>query len=189
MWPSRRKAPWWNEECAASIAELRCVRRAFPLGFNRDVQLARRDLRRVVRRAKRAYWRGLIDGVQSDRDVFKITRWLKRPGVFRPPPLQVGETIIETQIGKAEALRHATLERRTADDDISDPGHRQKTPYPSPSRPRSPSKKSKTLYCVQATRRQGRTTSRYACSERHGPLYAATSNAYIRGACLLAITL
>ncbi|PWI64963.1 hypothetical protein PCL_08414 [Purpureocillium lilacinum] len=116
-----RKAPWWNEECAASVAELRCVRRAFPLGFNRDVQLARRDLRRVVRRAKRAYWRELIDGVRSDKDVFKITRWLKRPGVFRPPPLQVGETIIETQIGKAEALRHATLERRTADDDISDP--------------------------------------------------------------------
>ncbi|PWI64416.1 hypothetical protein PCL_10484 [Purpureocillium lilacinum] len=63
-----RKAPWWNEECAASVAELRCVRRAFPLGFNRDVQLARRDLRRVVRRAKRAYWRDLIDGVQSDKD-------------------------------------------------------------------------------------------------------------------------
>ncbi|PWI64394.1 hypothetical protein PCL_10507 [Purpureocillium lilacinum] len=116
-----RKAPWWNEECAASVAELRCIRRAFPLGFNRDVQLARRDLRRMVRRAKRAYWRELIDGVRSDKDVFKITRWLKRPGVFRPPPLQVGETIIETQIGKAEALRHATLERRTADDDISDP--------------------------------------------------------------------
>ncbi|OAQ57666.1 endonuclease/reverse transcriptase [Purpureocillium lilacinum] len=133
-----RKAPWWNEECAASVAELRCVRRAFPLGFNRDVQLARRDLRRVVRRAKRAYWRELIDGVRSDKDVFKITRWLKRPGVFRPPPLQVGETIIETQIGKAEALRHATLERRTADDDISDPWTPSEDTIPIPFSPKVP---------------------------------------------------
>ena len=133
-----RKAPWWNEECAASVAELRCVRRAFPLGFNRDVQLARRDLRRVVRRAKRAYWRELIDGVRSDKDVFKITRWLKRPGVFRPPPLQVGETIIETQIGKAEALRHATLERRTADDDISDPWTPSEDTLPIPFSPKAP---------------------------------------------------
>ncbi|KAJ6437079.1 reverse transcriptase [Purpureocillium lavendulum] len=133
-----RKAPWWNEECAASVAELRCVRRAFPLGFNRHVQLARRDLRRVVRRAKRAYWRDLIDSVQSDKDVFKITRWLKRPGVFRPPPLQVGETIIETQIGKAEALRHATLERRTADDDIPDPWAPAEDTIPIPFSPKVP---------------------------------------------------
>ncbi|KAJ6439060.1 reverse transcriptase [Purpureocillium lavendulum] len=133
-----RKAPWWNEECAASVAELRCVRRAFPLGFNRDVQLARRDLRRVVRRAKRAYWRDLIDSVQSDKDVFKITRWLKRPGVFRPPPLQVGEAIIETQIGKAEALRHATLERRTVDDDISDPWAPAEDTIPIPFSPKVP---------------------------------------------------
>ncbi|KAM4055483.1 endonuclease-reverse transcriptase domain-containing protein [Hirsutella rhossiliensis] len=103
-----RRAPWWNDECIAAVAEHRCVRRAFPLGFNRDVQLARRDLRRVVRRAKRAYWRNLIDGVQDDSDIFKITRWLKSPGVFRPPPLLVGETIVETQAGKAEALRRAT---------------------------------------------------------------------------------
>ncbi|PWI64236.1 hypothetical protein PCL_11356 [Purpureocillium lilacinum] len=133
-----RKAPWWNEECAASVAELRCVRRAFPLGFNRDVQLARRDLRRIVRRAKQEFRRNLIDRVQSDKDVFKITRWLKRPGVFRPPPLQVGETIIETQIGKAEALRHATLERGTADDDISDPWTPTEDNLPSPFSPKVP---------------------------------------------------
>ncbi|PWI64458.1 hypothetical protein PCL_10436 [Purpureocillium lilacinum] len=41
--------------------------------------------------------------------------------VFRPTPLQVGETIVETQTGKAEALPQATLERRTAADDISCP--------------------------------------------------------------------
>ncbi|KAJ6436147.1 Transcription initiation factor TFIID subunit 10 [Purpureocillium lavendulum] len=62
-----------------------------------------------------------IYGVQEGKDIFKVTRWLKSPGVFRPPPLQVGETIVETQTGKAEALRQATLERRTVADDISDP--------------------------------------------------------------------
>ncbi|OAQ61343.1 reverse transcriptase, RNaseH [Purpureocillium lilacinum] len=114
-------APWWNEECIAAVAELRCVRRAFPLGFNYEVQTARRELRAVVRRAKRTYWRNLINGVQEGKDIFKVTRWLKSPGVFRPPPLQVGETIVGTQTDKAEALRQATLERRTAADDISDP--------------------------------------------------------------------
>ncbi|OAQ65613.1 reverse transcriptase [Purpureocillium lilacinum] len=105
----------------AAVAELRCVRRAFALGFNREVQLVRRELRRVVRLAKRIYWRNLIDGVQEDKEIFKITRWLKSSGVFRPPPRQMGESIVETQAGKAEALRRATLERRTADDDIPDP--------------------------------------------------------------------
>ncbi|KAK4074898.1 hypothetical protein Purlil1_12845 [Purpureocillium lilacinum] len=45
-------APWWNEECIA-----------------------------VVRRARRTYWRNLINGVQEGKDIFKVTRWLKSPGV------------------------------------------------------------------------------------------------------------
>ncbi|KID94004.1 Ribonuclease H-like protein, partial [Metarhizium majus ARSEF 297] len=55
-----------------------------PLGFSQQVQLARREFQRVVRRAKRQYWRNLIDGFLS---VYKAVRWLKLPGAFQPPPV------------------------------------------------------------------------------------------------------
>ncbi|KAM6508463.1 hypothetical protein FALCPG4_19002 [Fusarium falciforme] len=122
--PSRKgahTAPWWTEECASAAAGFRAIRRLYPLGFNQEVQFAKRDLHRVVRRAKRLYWRNLIDSFSDSSSVFKAVRWLKSPGAFQPPPLQVGDVVYETQMDKANALRQATLERRTAEDDIQDP--------------------------------------------------------------------
>ncbi|TXB98053.1 hypothetical protein FocTR4_00017165 [Fusarium oxysporum f. sp. cubense] len=54
-WPPRRSggsAPWWTEECANAAAAFRAIRRSHPLGFNQDVQIAKRDFYRVVRWAK-----------------------------------------------------------------------------------------------------------------------------------------
>ncbi|KAF6515471.1 hypothetical protein HZS61_005377 [Fusarium oxysporum f. sp. conglutinans] len=116
-----RPAPWWTEECTAAAAAFRAIRRLYPLEFNRDVQIAKRDFHRVVRRAKRQYWRDLIDSFSSSSTVFKAVRWLKSPGAFQPPPLQVDDIVYETQMDKANALRQTTLERRTADDDIDNP--------------------------------------------------------------------
>ncbi|KAJ3453540.1 hypothetical protein MRS44_017787 [Fusarium solani] len=96
-------------------------KKTLPLGFNQEVQFAKRDFHRVVRRAKRLYWRNLIDSFSDSSSVFKAVRWLKSPGAFQPPPLQVGDVVYETQIDKANALRRAALERRTAEDDIQDP--------------------------------------------------------------------
>ncbi|TVY73912.1 putative RNA-directed DNA polymerase from transposon BS [Fusarium oxysporum f. sp. cubense] len=130
-----RPAPWWTEECADAAAAFRAVRRSYPLGFNQDVQTAKRDLHRVVRRAKRKYWRDLIDSFSSSSAVFKAVRWLKSPGAFQPPPLQVDNVVYETQMDKANALRQATLERRTAEDDITNPWMpvtpRRPIPFPS----------------------------------------------------------
>ncbi|KAH7471411.1 hypothetical protein FOMA001_g13259 [Fusarium oxysporum f. sp. matthiolae] len=114
-----RPAPWWTEECACAAAAFRAIRRSYPCGFNQDVQIAKRDFHRVVRRAKRQYWRNLIDNFSSSNAVFKAVRWLKSPGAFQPPPLQVDNVVYETQMDKANALRQATLERRTAEDDIA----------------------------------------------------------------------
>ncbi|RKK55869.1 hypothetical protein BFJ69_g17692, partial [Fusarium oxysporum] len=114
-----RSAPWWTEECAAAAAGFRAIRRLYPLSFNQNVQVAKRDFHRVVRRAKRQYWRNLIDSFTSNSAVFKAVRWLKPPGGFQPPPLQVNNVVYETQMDKANALRQATLERRTAEDDIA----------------------------------------------------------------------
>ncbi|KID93327.1 Endonuclease/exonuclease/phosphatase, partial [Metarhizium majus ARSEF 297] len=116
-----RSAPWWADECAEAAAEYRAIRRNLPLGFSQQVQLARREFQRVVRRAKRQYWRNLIDGFSDSAAVYKAVRWLKSPGAFQPPPLQVGDDVYETQLDKANALRRSTLERRTAADNITDP--------------------------------------------------------------------
>ncbi|RKK58754.1 hypothetical protein BFJ69_g17363, partial [Fusarium oxysporum] len=116
-----RTAPWWTEECAGAAAAFRAIRRLYPLRFNEEVQIAKRDFHRVVRRAKRLYWRNLIDTFSDSSSVFRAVRWLKSPGPFQPPPLQVDDVVYESQIDKANALRRATLERRTADDDIQNP--------------------------------------------------------------------
>ncbi|KAF5137916.1 putative RNA-directed DNA polymerase from transposon X-element [Metarhizium anisopliae] len=86
-----RSAPWWSDECAEAAAGYRAIRRILPLGFSQEVQLARREFQRVVRRAKRQYWRNLIDGFSDSASVYKAVRWLKSPGAFQPPPLQIGD--------------------------------------------------------------------------------------------------
>ncbi|KAG7423501.1 hypothetical protein Forpi1262_v015424 [Fusarium oxysporum f. sp. raphani] len=116
-----RNAPWWTEECALAAAGYRAIRRLYPLGFNQEVQIAKRDFHHVVRRAKRLYWRNLINSFSDSSSVFKAVRWLRSPGAFQPPPLQVDDIVYETQLDKANALRRATLERRTAEDDIQNP--------------------------------------------------------------------
>lgn len=130
-----RNAPWWTEECAlAAAAGYRVIRRLYPLGFNQEVQITKRDFHRVVRRAKRLYWRNLINSFSDSSSVFKAVRWLRSPGAFQPPPLQVDDVVYETQFDKANALRRATLERWTAEDDIQDPwievSPRKTIPFP-----------------------------------------------------------
>ena len=114
-------APWWNEECALAAAEYRATRRVYPLGYNMETQLARRDFQKTIRKAKSSFWQGQIDNASSNADIYKIARWAKSPSPFQPPPLQIGSTVYETQTEKADALRHATLERRTTGDDLDDP--------------------------------------------------------------------
>ncbi|KJK73920.1 hypothetical protein H634G_10781 [Metarhizium anisopliae BRIP 53293] len=84
-----RSAPWWTDECAESAAEYRAVRRISPMDFNEEVQAAKKAFQNVVRRAKRQYWRNLIDGFSDSAAVYKAVRRLKSPGAFQPPPLQI----------------------------------------------------------------------------------------------------
>jgi hypothetical protein len=116
-----RTAPWWTEECAGAAAAFCAIRRLYPLGFNEEVQIAKRDFHRVAYRAKRLYWRNLIDSFSDSSSVFKAMRWLRSPGAFQPPPLQVNDIVYKTQIDKANALQRATLERRIADNGIRGP--------------------------------------------------------------------
>ncbi|KAM4063999.1 ribonuclease H domain protein [Hirsutella rhossiliensis] len=97
-----RGTPWWNDQC-------------------REVQTARRELRRAVRRGKRHFWQTVLEGAESNQDIYKIMRWSRKPSPFRAPPIQVGDQVFETQTEKANALRVEILERRGAADDIPDP--------------------------------------------------------------------
>ncbi|KJZ67920.1 hypothetical protein HIM_12691 [Hirsutella minnesotensis 3608] len=112
---------WWAEECTKAAANYRAWRRVYPLGFDREVQLAKGEFHNVVRRAKRYNWRDLIDSFTDSESVFRAVRWLNFLGPFQAPPLQAGGRVYETQLEKATALRQDTLERRTASDDIQDP--------------------------------------------------------------------
>ncbi|KAG7402595.1 putative RNA-directed DNA polymerase from transposon X-element [Fusarium oxysporum f. sp. rapae] len=104
-----RTAPWWTEECAGAAAAFRAIRRLYPLGFNEEVQIAKRDFHRVVRRAKRLYWRDLIDTFSDSSSVFKAVRWLKSPGPFQPPPLQVDNVVYESQTMTSKTLGSSSL--------------------------------------------------------------------------------
>ncbi|OAQ62538.1 endonuclease/reverse transcriptase [Purpureocillium lilacinum] len=83
--------------------------------------LAKKDFQKVVRQPKRLYWRKLIDSFNDSASVFKAVRWLKSPGAFQPPPAEVDGVVHETQLDKANALRRATVEKRTSEEDIADP--------------------------------------------------------------------
>ncbi|KAG7404171.1 hypothetical protein Forpe1208_v015675 [Fusarium oxysporum f. sp. rapae] len=104
-----RTAPWWTEECASAAAAFRAIRRLYPLGFNEEVQIAKQDFHRVVRRAKRLYWRDLIDTFSDSSSVFKAVRWLKSPGPFQPPPLQVDDVVYESQTMTSKTLGSSSL--------------------------------------------------------------------------------
>ncbi|KAF5121024.1 putative RNA-directed DNA polymerase from transposon X-element [Metarhizium anisopliae] len=66
-----RSAPWWTDECAESAAEYRAVRRIFPMGFNEEVQAARKAFQNVVRRTKHSF--------SDSAAVYKAVHWLKSP--------------------------------------------------------------------------------------------------------------
>ncbi|RKK06588.1 hypothetical protein BFJ65_g18486, partial [Fusarium oxysporum f. sp. cepae] len=151
-----------------SWTSLRLHLRSYPLGFNQDVQIAKRGFHRVVRRAKRRYWRNLIDGFSSSSDVFKAVRWLKSPGAFQPPPLQIDNVVYESQMDKANALRQATLERRTAEDDIANAWTPVFPPRSIPFLPKSLWRRRNMRLVTQAIHPQGQTTSQSSFLKQYG---------------------
>lgn len=104
--------PWWTQDCEAAAKAHRRARRLGPATEEKHA------LRKAVRFAKRTYWQEQICNAKDARAIFKITRWRKRPSPFKSPPLAGQEGEIFDPEEKAEVLRKATLERRSAADDI-----------------------------------------------------------------------
>ncbi|KJK73652.1 hypothetical protein H634G_11068 [Metarhizium anisopliae BRIP 53293] len=175
-----RSAPWRTDECAESAAEYWAVRRISPMEFNEEVQAARGVFQNVVRRAKRQYWRNLIDGFSDSAAVYKAARWLKSPGAFQPPPLQIDGVMYETQMDKANTLRRSTLERRTEQTTSTTRGSQFVRRVKYHLLRGSLSRRQKMVPPRLATPRQGQTTSPSRYCEQFGTSLENMSGGYTK---------
>ncbi|KAI1858285.1 uncharacterized protein JN550_012816 [Neoarthrinium moseri] len=114
-----RPTAWWNDECRTAVEE---YRRAVKGMISQEEKVAaKREFRRVVRRAKREHWQALIDGADNQKEIFRIVSWHKLSLGLSAPPIAANGTTYESQLEEAKALRKATLERNNASNDINDP--------------------------------------------------------------------
>jgi hypothetical protein len=116
---STGESPWWTEECTRDhqIWLGRCQSHG-----RSHAHEERKTFRKTIRLAKRHFWRQLTSEITRPNDIFKVTRWTKAQGQSQPPPpLEFNDRIYESQPERAECLRQALLERRTAEDDIGNP--------------------------------------------------------------------
>ncbi len=105
-------APWWTDDCTKALQRLRNTKTA-----GHDTRDAHCDYRRTVRNAKRDHWRHVI-AESHDNKIFKIVQWSLPRQAFAAPPLVIDDQLITDTKAKAEALRAAILDRRSAGDDI-----------------------------------------------------------------------
>ena len=94
-------APWWTQECQTAYREHLQARNLPP---NVIVPLATREFQGTVRRAKREYWKQIINGVSDDKALYRVVGWHKLAPNLKAPPLVVNRVTIEDTIAKAEAL-------------------------------------------------------------------------------------
>jgi ribonuclease HI len=112
-----RSAEWWNDECKEAYKEYRTAELQRPLGAQEYTEEHRRFLA-TVRRAKREYWRGILDLAITDNKLYKVIAWHKLGPKLKSPPLRVGDQVIEDELGKAKALKTEVLERFSEADDL-----------------------------------------------------------------------
>jgi hypothetical protein len=110
-----RSAPWWNEECRSAYIKHVASR----IGDPENVpSVETREFLATVRRAKREYWRKIIDGVKDDKDLYRVVGWHKLTGNLKSPPLVHQGITVEDTMEKAEVLRAEILGRFDASDDL-----------------------------------------------------------------------
>jgi len=107
-------APWWTNECKNAHLDFLAARGS---DSNAD-NFWNNNLRTTVRNAKREYWRKIIDGVKTDKDLYKVIGWHKLATNFKAPPLKIDGVMIEDTLEKAKALRKEVLGRFSSVDDL-----------------------------------------------------------------------
>lgn len=107
-----KSAPWWTPDCKA--AQL-----AYQSSINtpeRSIQA--RIYRKIVCTAKREYWKGIVERMETPKEIFKLTRWASPRQPILPPPLLHEDRIISNQAERACVLRDCLLARHDATDDL-----------------------------------------------------------------------
>ena len=107
-------APWWTLECEEAYQQHLLARQTARDSPARET----REFQSTVRKAKREYWKHVINGVKDDKSLYKVVGWHKLASNLKAPPLEVNGEIIEDTLAKAEALRAEVLERFSAEDDL-----------------------------------------------------------------------
>jgi len=107
-------APWWTPEVQEAYKDHLSARLIGDRGLTPEA----RTFNNAVRQAKRNYWKEIINGVDSDKSLYKVIGWHKMASSLKAPPLQVNGNMIEDTMEKAEALRAEVLNRFSAEDDL-----------------------------------------------------------------------
>ncbi len=121
--------PWWNEACQRAAQ----VHRQARSRSNEDEETgAKRDLRRVVRKTKRDYWREKINNATESKDIFQMVGWGHSAGNFHSPPLtdpESGATCVLPN-EKRELLARTLLQKAACQEDIPTGLAEDETPLP-----------------------------------------------------------
>ena len=111
--------PWWNQSCREAAAAHRRARA--DLGLNSETtDQAKKELRRVVRKAKRDFWRQKVNDVTEGSDIFQMVGWNRSIGQYDSPPLKDPETdaIYTRPDEKRNLLTRTLLQKAACQDDI-----------------------------------------------------------------------
>lgn len=110
-----RAAPWWTLECKQAHFAYILARQNQSL-----YETEKKTFLTTVRRAKKEYWRRIIDKATDDKSLYKVVSWHKKAPKLKAPPLKSGDQVVEDTLEKAELLRKEILGRFSAKDDLPD---------------------------------------------------------------------
>jgi len=111
--------PWWDQTCRDAIRSYRRTS-ADPESEENEVEQARKDLRRTIRKAKRDYWREKINSVLERKDIFQIVGLGQSTGCFHSPAFvdpELGPTFARPK-EKRDLLIHTLLQKAVCEEDV-----------------------------------------------------------------------
>lgn len=110
--------PWWNEPCQGAVQKVRNYRRVIQLeedaeidnpGAGEKLKALRNELRKQVKRAKKRYYQGFINGL-TNKTIFQAVKWLNIIRTYTTPPIQKADrTLAISNQDEQQALRTKLL--------------------------------------------------------------------------------
>lgn len=110
-----KPALWWTQECKDAYRAYLVSRQ-----LSDTLTLEKKDFLTTVRKAKREYWRRIIDNAKDDTALYRVIGWHKQASSLKAPPLAVNGRLVEDTMEKAEVLWEEILDRFSADDDLAE---------------------------------------------------------------------